>query len=396
MTNAPTIKLLHYYVTNLDSFKIRNGERQIQNAAKILKHFDFDILSLNGIQYDFKNVPDKSFQTTGLNFSRLMEEWNLSFESLFFTPSNLGMNARTNADGSYFVNTYTREAMDHADDLNFGTVPGQLSTGAASKYKILDQKVYADLLWKDFNSNVDFSRFKTPSGAGFPEKMKLFDKSFSDITLAVGDKRLHLILFHTTPSYHFGNPESINGFRNAEQLRFLEWYVSGETDYAVNISGIKPLRENDYYIVVGDLNVDINNHESEGGDVLRSIVEKSALWIGTTETTFTNEAPHFGPNPLRLMLDYIIVSKNIEILQGKVICPDFSRLELGCGQKPGKPPHGKSIVTYKIDEANLIGERTKVSVGAKNGDYYAMIDDEYLLFKETSHHYPIYGEFKLK
>ena len=396
MTGAPTIKLLHYYITNLDSFKIRDGAKQIQNAAKIVHRFDFDILSLNGIQYDFKDVPDKSFKTTGSNLRRLMQDWNLSLQNLFFTPSNLGMNARTNADGNYFVDASAQEAMDHADDLNFGTVPGQLSTGAATKYKIVHQKVYTHLLWKDFNPDVDFNAFRTPSGSSFPEGMKLFDKSFSDIALEVGDRLLHLILFHTTPSYHFGNPHSINSFRNAEQLRFLEWYVSGQTDYAVNISGIEPLQENDYYIVVGDLNVDINNLESEGSEVLRSIVGKSALWMTVTETTFTNEAPHFAPNPLRLMLDYMIVSKNIEVLDGKVVYPDFSRDELGSEQKPNKSPQGKSIVTYKGNETNLIGEQAKPSVGANHRDHYAMINDDYLLFKESSHHYPIYGEFRLK
>jgi hypothetical protein len=395
MTSAQTIKLLHYHITNLDSVKIDSDAKQVQSAAKILEQHDIDILSLNGIQYDFKDVPTKDFNTTGLNLSKLLKKWNLRFDNHFFTPSNLGMNAKTRADGSYVTDTYTPEAMTHADDLNFGTVPGQLSTGGAFKYALLDKNVYTDLLWKDFNPNVDFSRFKTPSGAGFPEEMKLFDKSFSDVTLDVGGKRLHIILLHAAPSYHFGNPHSINSFRNAEQLRFLEWYVSGTTDHGVNIPGIKPLQTSDYYIIAGDLNTDINNNESEGASVLRSILKKSAPWMSPAKMTFTNEATHFGPNPFRLILDYIIVSKNIEILQGKVIYPDFTRTELGCEQRPSECPEGKSIVTYKINESNLIGG-AKLSVEKDNRDYYAMIDDEYLLFKDTSYHYPVYGEFKLR
>jgi len=286
--------------------------------------------------------------------------------------------------------------MAHADDVNFGTLPGQLSTGAAFNHKIINQKIYTDLLWKDFNPSVDFSRFETFSGAGIPEEMKLFDKSFSDITLDVGGKSLRLILLHAAPSFNFGKPKSINGFRNAEQLRFLEWYVTGETDHTVNISSINPLQKSDYYIIVGDLNVDINNRDSEGSIVLKRIIEKSAPWMSPTEMTFTNEATHFAPNPFRLILDYIIVSKNIEILKGKVIYPNFTRDELGCDQRPGQSPVGKSIVTYKADETGLVSAPSKRSLEKDNRDYYAQIDDEYLLFKDTSYHYPIYGEFKLK
>ncbi|WP_161966128.1 endonuclease/exonuclease/phosphatase family protein, partial [Steroidobacter cummioxidans] len=361
-----------------------------------IKEFDFDILSLNGIQYDFKDVPSKDFDTTGLNISKLIEKWSLDCKSHFFTPSNLGMNAKSKRDGTYFADACTPEALAHADDVNFGTLPGQISSGGVFKHKILDQKIYTDLLWQDFNPNVDFGRFKTPGGADFPEKMKLFDKSFSDITIDVEGKSLHIILLHATPSYHFGNPKSINGFRNAEQLRFLEWYVSGETDYAVDMLGIRPLKDDDYYMIVGDLNVDVNNQASEGSGVLRSVIGKATSWIHPEKIAFTTEAPHFRPNPLRLVLDYIIVSKNIDVLQGKVIHPNFDRGELGCGKKPGESPPGKSIVTYRIDEPDLVGEEIAPSEKKDNRDYHAMIENEYLLFKEASYHYPIYGEFRLR
>ncbi len=393
MTNPQTVKLLHYHITNLDSQKIKSNAPQIAGAEKIIKTHDFDILSLNGIQYDFEGVPDKSFETTGFNVSELMKRWGLGLDSLFFTPSNLGMNARKNADDSYMVDTYSPAAMACADHLNFGTIPGQISTGAGCKYKMLERKVFSDLAWKDFNSSVDFSRFSTAAGGEFPPEMKLFDKSFSDITLDVGGKRLHLILLHAAPSHNFGNPKSINVFRNAEQLRFLEWYVSGETDHRVGLSAISPLQKGDYYIIVGDLNVDLNSVQAEGSAVLKRIIEKSTPWMSPAEMDFTNEATDFSPNPFRLVLDYIIVSKNIEVVEGKVIYPNFAREELGCDKTAIETPAGKSIVTYKVSDA--VSEQSK-QPGDKERDHYALVDDEYLLFKNTSYHYPIYGEFKLR
>ncbi|WP_068873025.1 endonuclease/exonuclease/phosphatase family protein [Xanthomonas translucens] len=385
MTDPQTIRLLHYHITNLDSHKIKSNAAQVAGAETIFKMHEFDILSLNGIQYDFEGVPDKRFETTGQNVADLIRQWGLGLDNLFFTPSNLGMNARKNADDSYILDTYNPSAITYADHLNFGTIPGQNSTGAASKYRILERKVLSDLVWKDFNPGVDFGRFESAKGGGIPPDMKLFDKSFSDLTLDVGGKRLHVILLHAAPSHNFGNPKSINVFRNAEQLRFLEWYVSGETDHAVDLSSLAPLRQDDYYIIVGDLNVDLNSKESEGCAVLGRILKKSTAWMSPGDMTFTNEAIGFAPDPFRLVLDYILVSKNIEVVEGRVIHPDLARQELGCGQDAIEAPAGKRVVTYKDTRP-----------GGTGLEHSALVGDEYVLFKETSYHYPIYGEFKLK
>ena len=44
--------------------------------------------------------------------------------------------------------------------------------------EIIDEKIIADLKWKDFNPHIDFSKYRTPTGRKFPKDMLLFDKNF--------------------------------------------------------------------------------------------------------------------------------------------------------------------------------------------------------------------------
>lgn len=396
MTEESTFRLLHYCVTNLDSAKIRESSAQLDSIRNVIKRYDFDILSLNGIQYDFVGVPNASFCTEGKNLGALLAKWGLTHLTEFFTPSNIGATAKPGPTGQYFRDAGEPGALSYVDDVNFGTMPGQLSTGVATKYMVVDKKVFTRLLWKDFNRDLDLRPFRSSTGNAYSEQVYLFDKSFSDVTLRVGHRYLHLILLHPTPSYHFGNPLSINELRNAEQLKFLEWYVSGATDRDVQLPGITPLTPDDYFIVVGDLNTDVNNTSCQGSVVLRRLLNKFTPWMKIDETSFTNEAPHFGPRPLRLTLDYMIASTNIEIVNGGVLYPDLARCELGCTAPPYDPPEGKNLVAYGLNEANLVGEARQTLRHEDGGRHYALVDSDYVLFKQASHHYPIFGEYRFK
>ncbi len=383
MAATNPIKMLHYNIKELDSTKIALGNtRQLIAVKNILAKYDFDILSLNEVQYDFKNIPSPYYLTNGKNIKKLMSLWGLNnFQGTSFYPANTGKNAKPKVDGTYYVVPNSAMAREHADPLNFGTMPGQYSTGAVFKHKVVTEKIITDLKWKDFNPAADFSTYKTANGDSFPNDMLLFDKNFSDLTIEHDGKMVHIILLHTVPSYHFGNPHSINDYRNAEQLRFLEWYTTGATDYPVTIKGTAPLKKNTYFITMGDLNVGVNDTSSEGSQVLKSIFAKTNTWLPISEMNFTNEGGGFGPKPLRLMLDYIFASKNITPQNGKIIHPDFKRVELGC--EPSMPnKSGAELITkeYKNEDNTCKVNVTK----------------EYVDFKLASDHYPLYGEFILQ
>ena len=81
------------------------------------------------------------------------------------------------------------------------------------------------------------------------------------------------------------------------------------------------------------------------------------------------------------MLDYITYSKNIEILDAKIVHPNFSRIDLGCdGNTNQKAPADHVLVDYKD--------------GRKSCKAY--VHKSYKTFKDASDHYPLWGHFKLK
>lgn len=384
MAQSDEIKILHYNIKELDSTKINHGvkDEQLQAVQNILNTHQFDIVSFNEVQYDLPNVPDNAHKSKGENLQKLKVLFGLdSFLYESFNIANTGLKAKTKTDGTYYVIPNTAEARAHADQINFGTLPGQYSSGALFKYKKVKEVVINDLKWKDFNPNVDLSAYKTATGASLPSDMELFDKNLTDITMEVNGKELHLILLHTVPAFHFGNKHSVNYLRNAEQLKFLEWYLTGSTDFDVKLSGIKPLAKDSYYVATGDWNTELSNISNPGSKVLKNLFKKSKLWIDEKELTFTNEGGGFEEKPMRLMLDYIVYSKNIDILDAKILHPNFQRIDLGCnGQIPTMQPVGFILETYKRN-----GKQCNV-----------FIHHSYKRYKQASDHYPIWGHFKLK
>jgi endonuclease/exonuclease/phosphatase family metal-dependent hydrolase len=383
--STPTIRVVHYNIKELSTDKIDDQNNlQLKNAARVLRDYPFDVISLNEIQFDREGVPTPLQTTRGENIKKLAKTFGVSEYNSAFYPANTGENAKKKKDGSYYTNANTKNARDHADQLNFGVFPHQYSTGALFKYKIISEVVVKDIKWKDFNPNVDLNKFRQSNGKKFPKEMKLFDKNFTDIVLDVDGHEVHFIFLHTVPAYHFGNKKSPNYKRNADQLRFLEWYLTGATDINVNVRSLKPLSPKDTFIAMGDFNTDINNPKNEGTTVLARLFKKTNTFIKQSEMNFTNEGGSYSPRPFRLMLDYIVSSKNLEPVAGGIIHPDWKkREELGCDGMPKLiPPPELALVGY-LDKK-------------KKQECWVLVDRKYQILKDTSDHYPIWGHFKLK
>lgn len=384
------VSVIHYNIKELDSKKIKEKHSQINYVKEVLKNFKADIFSFNEIQYDYKGVPNSSFKTQGKNISKLLRQLKRSsLKHQSFHPANTGKNARKKPDGTYYETASSNAARESADLINFGVMPGQYSSAGAFKYKIKKEIIISDLKWKDFNPNIDLSQFRTASGENFPQDMPLFDKNFSDITLDVAGKDLHIILLHTVPSYHFGNKRSLNMIRNAEQLKFLEWYLTGKTTFSVKLKGLSPLAEGSYFIAMGDFNVGINatGTQQAGADTLKRLFKVARAWIPENKMTYSNESSGFKPNPNRLMLDYIVTSKNIKGSNTKIILPPIERHELGC--KGERLKATKNLPLKKI-------KYVKVEYKHKGKTCFAMVNKDYYVFKQASDHYPLYGEFELR
>ncbi len=367
--------ILHYNIKELTTQKINSYDNQLMHAKSVINQFNFDIASINEIQFDLPNIPNSNYKTYGKNLEKIQEIIEINNLNYSFNPANTGMNARMKDDGTYYSSPSEEGAFENADQLNFGTFPAQYSTGAIFKYKKISEKIINKLKWKTFNPNIDLSKFKDGKGHPVPDTIELFDKNFSDVLLKVEGKTLHLVLLHTVPSFHFGNKHTMNYERNRDQLRFLEWYLTGSTDINIPpLKNISPLNPNDYFITAGDFNVNIKGND-HGSLVLQSLFSKIGIW--DEKATYTNESSGFSPSPMKLMLDYIGFSKNIKLINAKTYTPPSGREEAGCNTFPPE-----------------VKEKKIVSYSKNNNVCYAYVEKDYYNAKMASDHFPIWAEFQ--
>lgn len=375
--------LFHYNIKELDSSKLHPDNLQILALKEVLKNEKFDILSINEIQYDLPSVPNPEHQTKGENLNKLATLLGLSdLKASVFYPANTGKNAKTKPDGTYYTLPWEAGARESADQVNFGIFPGQYSTGALFKFKKEQVKVYTDIAWKLVNPDIALDSFQDANGNDYPKDMSLFDKNFTDVTLNIKGKQVHLILFHAVPSFNFGNAKGLNIERNRDQMRFLQWYLTGKTDIEIAIPGVEPLAKDDYFVAVGDWNIDPNKKDSVASGIIRDLFKELTPWVALDKLSFTSESSHFGPDPYRFMLDYIVASKNIEIVSGEIIHPEMKREELGCDNKEQD--------FHPTDDMIVIEYRN----GRK--ECKALINTDYYNFKTASDHYPLRAKFRFK
>lgn len=383
------ISIFHYNIKELTSGKLLDSKNQQLLAVKqVMKDQRFDVLSINEIQYDLPGVPALEFNSQGENLTRLMEVLELAPTgwSQIFAPANTGTRARRNLDGAYFAEE-SKEARLHADPLNYGLFPAQYSTAGLIRGRINEKAIINELRWIDFNPKAKPENYSLADSRPVPVDIVLFDKNFNHAITTFHGKTFHIIFLHTVPSYHFGNQNSPNYERNADQLRFLEWYVTGETEFKVPLDRARwPLIEpNDAVVVVGDLNADINQKDNPGGMVLKRLMTKLKPWMKNPGPT--NESSGFAPKPFQLLLDYILVSQNLDITEAGVIRPDAAPIYLGC------------------DPATITRLRPKLRAGREIIEYfdrtkkktcYGTVSKAYYDTKVASDHFPIYATLKIK
>lgn len=394
------INLVHFNIKELSSEKLAQASNpQLAAVHTIIKEIqmnegEIDLLSLNEIQFDKKGVPNSNFQSEGQNLNKLAQRLELEFAHSIFSEANTGKNAKTDQNGNY---TTSRK---NADQVNFGLFPGQYSTGALSNIKVIAVNVIDKIRWKQFNPNIDFSKFRLANGETIPEDIQLFDKNFTDMTLETkGGKRFHLILLHTVPAFHFGNKKTVNYQRNADQLRFLEWYLTGQTDIGVpklieDGNRISPLPAGSRFIATGDWNTSIKNNENLGSWVLKRLFNKTRPWVSIEEMSFTNEGASYGSSSMRLMLDYIVTDQDTKILKGKIYHPRFKIQESFCDMQLSEKVKTE-MQNRQTTQNRYVFYKTWAPKFKRQIECHALVDKSYLTYKTASDHYPLFLKFKL-
>lgn len=387
--NTPnTLRVIHYNIFELDSEKIKDLplndkdkiSAQLKAVKKSLAPYDFHLMSINEIEYDLAGVPFPSFHSDGTNLQTLMKwlrpehAWDLHF-----AQANTGENAKKISKNSYATSN-DPGARYYADPNNYGLFPGQYSTGLASRYPIKKRISIRNLPWKVFNPQVKLNKYRNGQKGKLPARISLFDKVFMDTIIEVNHHLVHVITFHAVPAYHFGNKKTPNYQRNLDQLRFLEWYLTGKTDIptADSYKSISPLSAEDTFIAMGDWNTDIND-KNPGSVVLRRFAQTHRLF---PSHSITWESPNFNSKRLSMRLDYIFYSNDLKLENARVVRPAEERILLGCG-KEALPAHKGAKKRVLVDYKDHSGQLCHVS-----------INKNFKTLKDASDHFPLWAEFK--
>ncbi|MBL7671135.1 MAG: hypothetical protein JNM39_11690 [Bdellovibrionaceae bacterium] len=385
---AEQLRIVHFNIKELDSVKLGQGTKnsQVAAAVSVLRKLNPDFLSINEMQFDLPGIPSASFQSHGENSMGMMNLLSLGWPqiSIGFGPSNTGTLAKKipNTD-NYTTNSLRREL---ADPVNFGVFPAEYSVAGATRFPVGARLFVQDLKWRDFRPDRDLSKFKDAAGNALdPNKIELFDKNFMDMVVKIEGRDVHFILLHTVPVHDFGKDGSPNSVRNADQLSFLEWYLTGKTDFVPPDSlPVKPLEPGALFVAMGDWNVDVRDKNLPGALVLQRLFDKTNLWMDPSQLDFTYESQSFYVPPYQDQLDYIITSKStgLVIKKGGVYAP-FARENRGCSLPEEPKSQGPEFVIVAYTD-----KQSKEKC-------FAEVSSEYAEIKTASDHRPVWLDLEV-
>ena len=236
------------------------------------------------------------------------------------------------------------------DAFGFGEFPGQFGMAVFSRYPILPHQVrtFQLFLWKDMPGALLPDDPATPAPADWysPEELAVFrlsSKSHWDVPVLVGGKVIHTLVSHPTPPV-FDGPEDRNGTRNHDEIRLWSDYVlPSRSGYIYDDQGERGgLKPGARFVIMGDQNADPFDGDSvaqaaqqllDNPRVNTSLTPTSpggpeqAVLQGGANLTHRGD-PAFDtadfvdvPGPGNLRADYVLPSKNLQLLDGAVFWP---------------------------------------------------------------------------
>ncbi len=313
---------------------------QLRGAAEIVQRVRPDVLLVNEIDFDpeeranarlfvdrYLNVGQGAQRPPGGTEGGETPE-PIDYPHVYFGTVNTGFptGVDLNLDGE----------TDGPDDAyGFGKYPGQYGMALLSRLPIDagGVRTFQEFLWRDQPGNL------MPDGSGGkpawygPEHTAIFrlsSKSHWDVPLTVGERTLHVLAAHPTPSV-FDGDEDRNGRRNYDEIRLLADYLAGGeaaaylVDDAGRAGGLSPDAS---FVVMGDLNADPHTDEVPyGGPAIGQLLRHPRVRDPEPRGAggATVDRPYSGPVELRTAfwgrLDYVLPSRDLEVRDAGVFWP---------------------------------------------------------------------------
>lgn len=336
--------------------------QQAHNVAEIIQRINPDVLLVNEFDFDQNGTPGSNSTPSAQNYS---SEAALRFQNNFLSAPH-GNTTRGFTNGVNYAYRYTPTTntgipsgydLDNNgsvgggnDAYGFGAFSGQYGMTIYSKYEIVNVRTFQNFKWKDMPGNLltndptaGANNLSNYYSAEEQNALRLSSKNHVDVTLKVNGQEVHFLTAHPTPPV-FDGAEDKNGKRNADEIRLLKDYISGENYMYDDQGGSGGLPAGARFVIAGDMNADPND-----GDSFASAI-KQLLDSPLVNTSFTPESaggtaaatdpsnngaandshltdPKFdtadfndaGPGNLRV--DYVLPSANLDIEGGGVFWP---------------------------------------------------------------------------
>jgi endonuclease/exonuclease/phosphatase family metal-dependent hydrolase len=293
------------------------------------------------------------------------------------------------------------------DRSNFGLFPGQYATALASHYRCTKTQLIQNLKWLDWQPDRELRNFSL--GGVKPTEIELFDKSFSVHWLDCCNRSIAVICLHSVPAFNFGQKQSPNALRNADQLAFLQWFLLGEPRPRPEVLrhlqelGIEPLAANQAFIAVGDFNTPLGDSRYPGGKIIQAMLEHPRIQPRQAMIDAAEQAylPAIEPNTsffssgwdtrkLATQLDYLLVSKELQIERMSVIYAAPQALIHAVS--PNWQELSSQLSRYHRQDrvAKILSNN-----GAKAGQEFKLVSAErdFALLREASDHLPLILDF---
>jgi endonuclease/exonuclease/phosphatase family metal-dependent hydrolase len=292
--------------------------QQIQNITTIINAAAPDIILLN--EFDHTETLEQDIQL-------LKKKLNNRFPFHFVAPVNTGIISGydLNRDGSLATAN---------DAWGFGEFPGHFGMLLLSRYPVNDvlTRTFQNFKWKDM---PEARQPKTSEGDSWYshaawEKFPLSSKSHWDVAIEVNDKVIHIVAAHPTPPV-FDGDEDRNGKRNADEIRFIDDYISADNKLSTYIYDDQGraggLATDAPFVILGDLNA--SPWEGQADRVaINSLLSNPRLndclpaSKGGEQNRTDSQYAKYDTAEWGLRVDYVLASSNLKLLDCQVFWPD--------------------------------------------------------------------------
>lgn len=337
---------------------------QVRAAASVIQRVRPDVLVLQELDH-YYGQGRGGISAYAHRFMELYLETGdapVTYPYVLIAPNNTGIlsGLDLNADGVVATEADEGTRVYGEDSYGFGLYPGQYSMVVLSRFPMdaPHSRTFRRFLWRDLPGNHMPRGFFSPDAEA---AFRLSSKSHMDLSLVVGDQRLHLWVSHPTPPV-FDGDEDRNGRRNFDEIGFWATYLVG-SDALVDDQGRRGGYEGEApFVIAGDLNAHPNATESnyDGRTAISQLLDDPRIHdpgdLVSSRGALQGRAsgpPAFHERATAEFLggvraDYVLSSAGLELVGGGVFWPDPTEDPAGAAMAHAASDHRMVWIDLRV------------------------------------------------